>query len=397
MNATATPNVAGEPPASAGTGAGRDQKLDALRGLMLVIMALDHLPNPIRVLTYESLGFVSAAEGFVFLSGYVAGLVCTRTAMESGQRALWRRALKRAGRIYLYHTAIFVSLWTAITLGWLKAEVFAAWVPCFFQSPGLALPLGLALAYQPRFLDILPMYCVFLLLTPVAIGMLVHGRCGASRVRPAAALLALSVGVWGCAQFGVRNAAARLLLGGLPFDLGDFDPLAWQLLFIAGLWLGFKRHVSVVGQASRLPDRTDRTKRIIFLCAYVLALILFALRQDLLWPAASARLWPYAAKTELGPLRLLNFGAVALVISHKLFWPANAAWVRWLAYLGRHSLQVFSFNILSVYLLRGLLDPWEQRAGWIQAGAVLLCVLALPLPAWLHANRRGLAWAPKKH
>jgi hypothetical protein len=398
---------------------------------MLVIIAIDHLPNPVREFTYEFLGFVSAAEGFVFLSGYVAGLVYTRTAVESGQHALWKRALKRAGRIYLYHTAIFVSLWAAISLGLLKAGVFAAWVPGFFENPSLALLLGVALLYQPRLLDILPMYCVFILATPLAIRMLVpayqghkadedngartvpvrsghepveclplvpgfsaHGRAasrdgsrsGTSKLRPAAVLLALSIGVWVCAQLGVRNAVAHALLPGLPLDLGDFDPLAWQLLFLAGLWLGFRRQAGIASQPSRLPTGNGRTERIIFLCAYILAVILFALRQDLLWPATSTRLWPFAAKTELGPLRLLNFAVVAFVITHKLLWPANAPWLRWLAYLGRHSLQVFAFNIVCVYLLRGLLDPWEQRSGWIQASALLLCVLTLPLPAWLHEN-----------
>src|SRR5215475_10069633 len=52
---------------------GRDSRVDALRGLMLVGMTLDHLPaHPLLRLTKQSLAFVSAAQGFVFLSGMVS-------------------------------------------------------------------------------------------------------------------------------------------------------------------------------------------------------------------------------------------------------------------------------------------------------------------------------------
>jgi len=44
----------------------RDRRLDALRGLMLVIITIDHLPSAFAAFTYQSLGFVSAAEGLCF-------------------------------------------------------------------------------------------------------------------------------------------------------------------------------------------------------------------------------------------------------------------------------------------------------------------------------------------
>jgi hypothetical protein len=64
--------------AEAGVGSGqltsRDSRLDMLRGLCLVLMTVDHLPiNPLFRFTNQTLGFVSAAEGFVFISGVVSG------------------------------------------------------------------------------------------------------------------------------------------------------------------------------------------------------------------------------------------------------------------------------------------------------------------------------------
>src|SRR6266850_5514249 len=67
----------------------RDRRLDALRGLMLVIITIDHLPSAFAAFTYQSLGFVSAAEGFVFLSGYVAGMVYAPFAVNGCWKELW--------------------------------------------------------------------------------------------------------------------------------------------------------------------------------------------------------------------------------------------------------------------------------------------------------------------
>ena len=46
----------------------RWREIDALRGLMLVMMTITHLPTRLSITLGQPLGFVSAAEGFVFLS-----------------------------------------------------------------------------------------------------------------------------------------------------------------------------------------------------------------------------------------------------------------------------------------------------------------------------------------
>ena len=46
----------------------RKPELDALRGLFLVWMTLTHLPTRASDLVNQPFGFVSSAEGFVFLS-----------------------------------------------------------------------------------------------------------------------------------------------------------------------------------------------------------------------------------------------------------------------------------------------------------------------------------------
>jgi hypothetical protein len=49
---------------------GRDTRVDTLRGLFLIVMMVDHLPyHPLLRFSRQGFGFVSAAEGFVFVSG----------------------------------------------------------------------------------------------------------------------------------------------------------------------------------------------------------------------------------------------------------------------------------------------------------------------------------------
>src|SRR5215831_9237835 len=50
-------------------------QIDALRGLMLVLMTLTHMPTRFSDPLGQPLGFVSAAEGFVFLSAFLAAYV----------------------------------------------------------------------------------------------------------------------------------------------------------------------------------------------------------------------------------------------------------------------------------------------------------------------------------
>src|SRR4051812_30103828 len=66
-----------------GQGSQRQPELDALRGLMLTLMTLAHLPTQAHVVTNQQLGFVTEAEGFVFLSAFLTGRIFARIANES--------------------------------------------------------------------------------------------------------------------------------------------------------------------------------------------------------------------------------------------------------------------------------------------------------------------------
>ena len=92
----------------------RRWEIDALRGLMLMLMTLTHLPTRWSDPLGQPFGFVSAAEGFVVLSAYMAGLVYVRRQRRDGDEAMQDAFLRRALKIYLCQAALLVFLLTAV-------------------------------------------------------------------------------------------------------------------------------------------------------------------------------------------------------------------------------------------------------------------------------------------
>ena len=75
----------------------RDLRLDAVRGMFLVIMAGVHVPSPLSHYLQEPFGFTSAAEGFIFLSACLAGLAWYAREAIARQRSHSTRPPAAAG------------------------------------------------------------------------------------------------------------------------------------------------------------------------------------------------------------------------------------------------------------------------------------------------------------
>src|ERR1700736_4554004 len=97
-------------------GSQRQTELDALRGLMLMLMTLAHLPTHFQVVTNQQLGFVTEAEGFVFLSAFLTGRIFARVANEHGFPTVIKRLWTRALRLYGYHLFLLGIAFTVVAL-----------------------------------------------------------------------------------------------------------------------------------------------------------------------------------------------------------------------------------------------------------------------------------------
>ena len=359
------------------SGTPRDSRLDTLRGLFLVVMTVDHF-SVFRSFAFGSFGYTSVAEGFVFLFGLVAGMVYGETARSDSFGAMRRKTRRRALVFYGTHLSLYIALLalSVTAAGW--GAAFKRWAPLFGKDPVMSFILGAALLYQPTHLDILPMYVLFLALAPFAIRLCIEGK---SRI-----VWAASLSVYVLAQWDIPMSLLFAVTEPLPVRVGFMDPFAWQLLFYAGLCFG-------VPDRGENPPIPNYRPLLLAGCALV-AILMFACRHGFLeLPWGSGRPDMFG-RSELRPLRLLNFAAVAYLVSWGLSASGKNRGVPFLAFLGRHALPVFAYQMLMVYLLYPVLPEFARLAPFPKAFLSAGAAASLFVPAVLHRYYRR--WVRKK-
>jgi hypothetical protein len=340
----------------------RDLRFDTLRGLFLVCMTVNHLPTELRYFTDQSLGTFSAAEGFVFLSGLLAGWVYTRRYRTGGPRGLLSASLGRAKSIYGWHVAAFVTALVSVNLTERIVGATSPTVPLLFhEHPLEALGLGLLLLHQPGLLDLLPMYCIFVLLLPLVIGGLETGRRWL--------VLSVSVGVWAVAQIAPVVDPGTVY----PFITGSFNPFGWQLLFIGGVVIGNAR---ISGR-----EQVSHPSPWVMVPAAAVAVYGIGLHYFEQWP----RPWPDEVfgfvlyKPALGLFRIADFACIAYFAGILAARFPRAFNVRALALLGRHSLAVVaaqSVVVITLLQFPGLSDTEFDRTATVVATIAFLFAVA---------------------
>ena len=109
-------------------------ELDALRGLFLVWMTLTHLPTRFSDFVNQPFGYISSAEGFVFLSALLIGRLYIRKSMEdpAGVRAqMWKRSLK----LYAYHMFLLAFAFTVAASWAVHAPVSYTHLDVYKRQP----------------------------------------------------------------------------------------------------------------------------------------------------------------------------------------------------------------------------------------------------------------------
>lgn len=359
----------------------RKPELDALRGLFLVWMTLTHLPTRMSDMVNQPFGFLSSAEGFVFLSALLVARIYLRQAAEDIQglrTKLWRRAL----RVYGYHVLL---LGLAFTL----AAAFAVLthraallhlLDFYFAHPAVAIVGSLLLIYCPPLLDILPMYVLFLLLSPIA--LYIATRRG---WRP---VLIGSWTIWLLAQFGLRAVAHNFVVHvtHLPIPLqqtGAFDLFAWQWVWIMGMWLGAR---SAEGELplARIPGWATALLAVI-------CLFFIGIRHEWFGPALVPPAFGMLLdKWQIGPLRVVNLIAFVCVFYWLRRYVARFVAREPFITLGKASLEVFCAHLVFVFVGLALLYGEIPQLH----GAYALALLSVTFAALLLVASREVR---KKH
>ncbi|MEM9290734.1 MAG: OpgC domain-containing protein [Acidobacteriota bacterium] len=357
----------------------RDLRLDLLRGLCLVKMVLEHLlPSPLRQVG-DWLGFVTAAEGFFFISGAVLGIVYRRRLSQQGLKsssfALW----ERAAQLYIANLA-FVFLFLSLELSQiLPLNLFAT-------DGGSSLSWSQVFSLdQPYYLHVLPRYVVFLAAAPIALFFLHRGWT--------AMVLALSVGIHGIHWIIGPN----FHLPWLETPEAHFPSASWQLLFFVGMILGWHR--------PKVAQSFGRIKgspwALAFLC---LGFLFFALLRGASvqgWTSLGPHLPFWLDRQTLSYLRWVNL-AIAFTF---FFWIADRFWIPisrgagwFLLPIGQNALYVFLLHIPIAFALAYGIAPSLLRGLSDEALLVTRSVLNLAALAilWLLVRQRVLfRWIPR--
>jgi len=343
----------------------------------MVMMTLNHWPGHFSRYTSQPIGLVSAAEGFIFVSGLTAGIVFSRIAADQGASQVRSRAFGRSGEIYqaqvfflavIFAAGLVAKAFHVLPLSWVEM------IPFFEDGPLRGLLLGATLLFQPKYFNILPLYIFLLLLVPPVIGCFVRKKF--------VAVFVVSSGMWAMAQFGLTEFVYERLTRNLGYEVGlFFDPLAWQFLFVIGLWMGHKSFLGV--------SLLSKNRVLLVVCLLV-AVVLMWYRYQLkneIYPIESllgVDMSNWVSRSKLGPIRLLNFLVLCQLFGVLIArYPRLFVW-RWSCFLGRYSLQVFCFHLLLIYFAYGFREIVVPEADTnLLVGISALGAVSLFIPAYL--------------
>jgi hypothetical protein len=363
----------------------RDLRLDLLRGFCIFAMVVDHFGGDswLYAITGGNRFYVSAAEGFIFISGFVMGQAYRSKRDRAGLPAAMADALKRARTLYV----ATVALTLIFSILFLYTDI-ALWTGRDFglgiDSPLEITVAALTLHYTYHGTDILAMYTLLLLVAPLVLLLLSVGEWYW--------VLGVSWLWWLMYQFYPEEAS-------IPWYIRhgeNFPVAAWQVLFVTGHVLGFYREA--------LAERLHRFRRLRVVAvalgvAATLALI------SLAWDADSGVRFGFFDidpnvlnesffKVPLRPWRLVAFLSVAIVAytSATYLWVPLRRIVGWLMLpLGQAALYSYIVHFFLILLVYNL-APSISLLPWGASEVVFTPILqiAVVMLLWVLVRRRVL-------
>nr|WP_235782685.1 OpgC domain-containing protein [Bradyrhizobium murdochi] len=316
-------------------GQGRDPRIDACRGIALWFIFLDHVPNNIGTwLTLRNYGFSDAAEVFMFVSGVTCALAYGKAWRCEGWTGVISRTLRRSWDIYVAFLLLTLACAILVHLAGTGRIADESNTRILLDHPGATLARAAVLQYRPVNTDVLSVFVLLHLLFAPLLWLLLrapNATLGAS--------LALYVLVH---VFGWTVPA-------WPNGHWAFNPLAWQLLFVLGAWW-------MIEDKRLQPWVTSRTTLVLAVLYLLFSLVIVLSWRikplEALIPQALANLLYPLDKSNLDPLRLLHFLAIAVLVA----WLVPRNWqglttpvMRGAIRCGQNSLPIYCLGVLLTF------------------------------------------------
>ena len=378
--------------------------LDGLRGYFLVFMMVTHLFGGRYALVkvnHAELGFVQDAQGFVFLSGLLVGALYGRRMDRQGFAGPARQIWWRSFELYLWTIGLMVLM--LVLRGVLPGAeiVWKEWLGLLPTGAPPVMAAATTLLYQPTFFDILPQYILYMAAAPPLLWLCVTGR--------AMTVLVGSVIPWFTMQLGMHLALAdgvNALLSswypGLTLRAA-FNPFAWQILFFCAMALGALWTQGKVDVGRILDPRQPGPAIVAAIVVAIFALWRFGFTFELVPRVMALRFWIFENRTEFSLVFLVNFVALGYLIAWVLVAGREAGskavrtasailnglfMLPFLRLLGRHSLHVYAWHVLLVYLVLWFDFRYGPFNSFERSLMGLACIPLLALPAVLGEWRK---------
>jgi hypothetical protein len=313
-------------------GPGRDMRIDACRGIALWCIFLDHVPNNIGSwLTLRNYGFSDTAEVFIFVSGVTCALAYGKACSRDGWTGVISRTLWRSWDIYAAFLLLTVACAMMVYLAGAGRFADESNTRILLEYPGATFAHAAILQYRPVNTDVLPIFVVYHLLFAPLLWLLLR----VPKLTLSASLLLYAL----VHVFGWTVPA-------WPNNVWFFNPLAWQLLVVLGAWC------VIAGKGLRpwLTSRTVLVLAVLYLAVSLIIALSWSLKPpEELVPQALAKLVYPVDKSNLDPLRLLHFFALAILAVWLV--PRNWRWLttpvmRGAIRCGENSLAIYCLGVL---------------------------------------------------
>jgi len=342
-------------------------------------MTLNHLPTRLSEYFNQPFGFISSAEGFVFLSALLLAMLSIRRARKEPhqmRQRIWNRTL----RIYGYHLFMLLFAFTvaARVAAHAHRPALVNLLNYYLAHPFSAAISSLLLIYCPPLLDILPIYILFMFATPPL--LLFAARRGWRWI------LIGSGSLWLLAQFGLRAWTHELLVRiahlQVPLqETGAFNLFAWQLIWVLGMWIG----ASMAERKLTMP----RLHRAIYFAAIVLCVFFIGVRHE--WFGAYFTPQSFGMqldKWQIGPLRLLNLAAFAVFLYGSRSVVKRIITIEPFLTLGKASLEVFCSHLFFVFLGLAMLSGESSQLHGTSAAILVVITFSGMLLVAIREGRR---------